>query len=37
MLRGTRGLFFLGNHPWVAVIVIAVIVGLLYYQNQRRR
>jgi len=37
MLRGMRGMFFLSNHPWVAVIVIAVIVGLLYHQNQRKR
>ena len=37
MLRGTRGLFFLSNHPWVAVVLIAVVVALLYYQTHRKR
>jgi hypothetical protein len=36
-LRGTRGLFFLSDHPWVAVVVIALIIGLVYYQSHHRR
>jgi hypothetical protein len=36
-LRGTRGLFFLSHHPWVAVILIALLIGLVYYQNHRKR
>lgn len=35
--RGIRGLFFASNHPWVAVVLIAVVVALLYFQNQKRR
>ena len=27
ILRGTRGVFFLSNHPWLAVILIAIVVG----------
>lgn len=36
-LRSVRGLFFLSNHPWVAVLVIAVVIGLVCYQNQHKR
>lgn len=35
-LRGARGVFFLSHHPWIAVVLIAVVVGLVYYQNQRK-
>jgi len=37
ILRGVGGMYFLSQHPWVVVIVIGVVVGLLYYQNQRKR
>ncbi len=37
-IRGRpRGLFFLGNHPWVAVVVLAVVVALIVYQTRKRR
>ncbi len=36
-LRGTRGLFFLSHHPWVAVVLIAVVIAVLHLQNQKRR
>ena len=36
MLRGTRGIFFLSHHPWIAVILIATLVTLVYYQNHRK-
>jgi hypothetical protein len=32
-----RGLFFMSHHPWVAVVVLAVIVALVIYQSRQRR
>jgi hypothetical protein len=32
-----RGLLFLSNHPWVALVVLAVIVGLVIYLSRKRR
>lgn len=36
-LRGTGVLFFLSHHPWIAVVLIAVVIAVLYFQNQKRR
>jgi hypothetical protein len=38
VVRGRpRGLFFASNHPWVAVVVLAVVVALIVYQTRKRR
>jgi hypothetical protein len=37
LLRSTRGIFFLSHHPWVAVVLIAAVIALVYYQNHRKR
>ncbi len=31
-----RGVFFLSHHPWVGVVVLAVLVVLVLYLNQRK-
>lgn len=36
MVGRTRGLFFLSHHPWIGVLVLAVLVGLVLYVNRRR-
>ena len=32
-----RGMFFLGNHPWIGVVVLIVLVALILYLNQRNQ
>ncbi len=34
-----RGMFYLSHHPWVAIVVLLVVVGLVLYvqrDNDRR-
>lgn len=32
-----RGMFFLSNHPWVAVVLLIVVVALVLYFNNRNQ
>jgi hypothetical protein len=32
-----RGFFFLGEHPWVAVVLLLLVVAVIVYLSRRRR
>ncbi len=32
-----RGMFFLSHHPWVAVVLLVVVVALVLYSNNRNQ
>lgn len=32
-----RGMFFLSHHPWVAVVLLVVVVALVLYFNNRNQ
>ena len=32
-----RGMFFLSHHPWVAVVLLLVVVALVLYVNNRNQ
>jgi hypothetical protein len=36
-LRGGLHPIFLGNHPWVGVLVLALIIGVVLYKNRQGR
>ena len=35
-LRGFRGMFFLSHHPWAAVLVLAIVVAVILWQQKQR-
>ena len=32
-----RGMFFMSHHPWIGVVVLIVLVGLVLVLNQRNQ
>jgi hypothetical protein len=37
LMGRARGMFFAGRHPWVAVVVLAILVLLVLYVQRNRR
>ena len=32
-----RGMFFLSHHPWVAVVLLVIVVAVVMYLNNRNQ